>query len=123
MNHNILDEDWILEELNMRLAEGLVWWEEKRLWFNIIVGITGLIPTLFSIEPYLFKEIITGSILWVILVNLCFSLGYLAEALDQHYCRGRFQLDKLRWLVLILGTYLTYVVAYFFSKYYITWII
>jgi hypothetical protein len=72
----------------------ILWWETRRLFFNIVVGIAGLITAftfLFSAkiaerlvhEPFVWPDpplfAIIGVVLYAIVANVCYTGGWIAE--------------------------------------------
>lgn len=80
------------------------WWEKKRLWFNIILGIIGTGLIIIINPPYFGVQDIIGIILWGIGANIFFSLGILSEIFDLYYLKGRFSSENYRWFFFVIGT-------------------
>jgi len=91
-------------EENMTSLQIILWWEARRLFFNIVVGIAGLITIvimLFTavIAEKLFNEpigwpdpplfAIIGVILYVIGANVCYTAGWLAELISRKVWREK----------------------------------
>ncbi len=85
------------------LYEGIQWWEKRRLWFNLAVGIAGLIP-LLGYMSYLILADFIGVVMFGVAANVCFCAGYILEALDLHYLKGRLNIERYRLLLFTLGT-------------------
>ena len=82
----------------MNSLQIILWWEARRLFFNIVVGIAGII-TIFTIllsamiaeklvnepigwpDPPLFA--IIGVVLYAIGANVCYTAGWLAELISR----------------------------------------
>ena len=85
-------------EGQMNSLQIILWWEARRLFFNIVVGIAGVI-TIFTIlfsamiaeklvnepigwpDPPLFA--IIGVVLYAIGANVCYTAGWLAELISR----------------------------------------
>ncbi len=82
------------QEGQMNSLQIILWWEARRLFFNIVVGIAGVITVftmLFSamIADKLFNEpigwpdppifAIIGVVVYAIGANVCYTVGWLAE--------------------------------------------
>jgi hypothetical protein len=82
------------QEGQMNSLQIILWWEARRLFFNIVVGIAGVITVftmLFSamIAEKLFNELIgwpdppivaiIGVVVYAISANVCYTAGWLAE--------------------------------------------
>ncbi|WP_298898104.1 hypothetical protein [uncultured Psychroserpens sp.] len=83
----------------------LDWWESKRLWFNILVGISGILGILSGIFEFLLADLL-GVFAWGILANILFSTGIVVELLDDFYLKGKLKLYHFRWAFLVSGTLL-----------------
>lgn len=95
--------------------EILSWWEKKRLWYNLIVLVFGVLQIIKE-KPDNFGFV---DIKWIItyglIANVFYSIGILIELLDDYYLKTFFKFKRLRWFFLIIGT--------LFSVVYITWLI
>ncbi len=84
-------------EDNMTSLQIILWWEARRLFFNIVVGVAGvmtIVVMLFSaaIAEKLFNEpigwpdpplfAIFGVVLYAIAANVCYTGGWLAELMS-----------------------------------------
>jgi hypothetical protein len=87
------------------LNAALDWWEKKRLWFNLIVGISGLIVIVIFYSSFQFVNLI-GAVFYGVLMNIMYSLGFFLEALDLHYLKGKLNLFKFRNFFFISGVIL-----------------
>lgn len=98
----------------------LKWWEPKRLWFNIGVGISGILAITITgnFECILFN--VFGIIAWGILANILFSTGILVEILDNYYLKGKLKLSRFRWFSYIVGTMLYCVFTFGYAIFYFT---
>ncbi|AUC75670.1 hypothetical protein [Olleya sp. Bg11-27] len=96
-----------------KINNSIVWWEKKRLWFNVAVGLTGVISILF-IWPYLFYDRFIAIILYGIIANIFYSLGMLIELLDSYYHKGKCKFHNYRKLFFLIGT-----LAYCFVTFYL----
>ncbi|MBL7559986.1 hypothetical protein JAO71_09245 [Olleya sp. YSTF-M6] len=94
------------------LNDTVKWWESKRLIYNIIVGLVGLI-TILIMQPihFGFFECI-GIIIWGIGANIFFSLGTLVEIFDLYYFKGKLKLHNYRPLFLTLGLFIACLITY-----------
>ena len=81
------------------------WWEIRRLWFNVIVGITGISSIIYmDFGFYLFFNIV-GIAIYGIIVNIFYSFGVLVELFDLYYLK--LKLKTFRLLFFIMGTLFT----------------
>jgi len=98
-NSEILDDS----DKPSKLEEAISWWEKKRLIFNLCVGITGVIGVLLFGTNLWLGDII--DIIFIgILMNVFYSLGFVIEALNQHYLKGRIKMENWRMALFVLGT-------------------
>lgn len=102
------------------LKEALSWWEKKRIWFNVAVGITGVIVVINNIHLFQYGEII-GLVFYGLLLNLFYSIGFLLEAFNQHYLKGNFHFDQMRIGLFIVGTLASCGITYPYASIYFSW--
>lgn len=98
------------------LQQAFAWWEKKRLLYNVIVGLTGVL-VLLSIPVHTFHDI-PGVILFGILANLCYSAGFLLEAAVVHYLKKGMIFAKWRvilfWSGLIFSVFVTVMAGFLY---------
>lgn len=103
------------------LKKTIIWWEKKRIWFNVAVGLAGLLGiTINIIHPFGIEDFI-GIILWGMMANILYSVGILLEIVNQYYLKGRLNIFRFRRFFFIIGTlayvFFTWVYVYFYYKY------
>ncbi len=78
------------------------WWEKKRFWYNIVVGIIGFF-FIFNITgaPNLYE--ILAILIWGLGANIFYSVGILLEVFDQYYLKGKLKLRSFRMAFFIFG--------------------
>lgn len=78
-------EDNVSEETSDGKIVALVkWWERKRIIYNILVGITGLLGLYLFWRQVILSEpvfVISGVICYGIAANCCYFLGWMIEVL------------------------------------------
>src|SRR5258705_13650155 len=88
------------------------WWEKRRVLYNIIVFLAGTGGLLFSGYPMSLFDLV-GIVLWAMIANLFFCLGFLLELFAKHYFRSIKQItmsrDSLFWIGTIFSAALTFV--------------
>ncbi|MDC8005102.1 hypothetical protein POV27_13655 [Aureisphaera galaxeae] len=86
------------------IKSSLKWWDNKRVWYNLIVGAVG-IGYIINIVPDTFgmTEII-GMFVYGVGANILFSLGILIELYDKVYLNTALKFYKARWVFFIGGT-------------------
>lgn len=97
---------------NIRLA--LTWWEGKRIWFNLSVGLSGLIGILLNSQFFNSFEII-GIIFYGLFANLLYSVGFLLEVFDNYYFKDRLRLNRFRKALFLIGTILFCITTFFMA--------
>ena len=65
----------------IEIDEVLKWWENKRLWFNFIVGITGIVGLFIYSTFFNLFDFISLSV-YGFIANIFYSLGVLVELFD-----------------------------------------
>ena len=102
-------EDLFPDKQPEPLLKAFAWWEKKRLLYNIIVGITGAV-VMFSLPVHTFFDIISV-ILFGILANMFYTLGFLLEVIMAHYFKKDMIFEKWRpvlfWTGVIFSVFVT----------------
>jgi hypothetical protein len=106
-------------------SEIINWWEQKRFWYNIIIGGFG-IGLLFyfkiAYEQYYSNHTRLDNVAFyahvtkfILLINLAFSTGYILE----YFCINKIRTitfsSELRLTLLVLGYIISLIYAYYFS--------
>lgn len=91
METEILEES--SEHQTSSMMEAIKWWEKRRVWFNVAVGLSGLISILFLFPMFNLYDIL-GIIFYGIAANVFYSFGFVLEALNLHYLNGRIEMSK-----------------------------
>ncbi|MFT5820629.1 MAG: hypothetical protein ACI8ZM_001874 [Crocinitomix sp.] len=100
-NHEVLDSN-LSHRKYKELLLALRWWEKKRITFNIVIGIAGMVSILLAGMQMYYADFI-GVVFWALFFNLCYSIGFLLEAFDAYYFKGKLQLFRFRLLFFIAG--------------------
>jgi hypothetical protein len=91
------------------------WWEKKRLSYNLWVGGTGLIATLFCGLPVLMTTpfwVITHIALYGFVVNIFYSFGWGIEMLSLNYFNKNYT-EKYRHGLFVFGTLVSILITLF----------
>jgi hypothetical protein len=100
----IADSDELkTDTVGAQLQSSYNYWYKHRLIFNIIVGIAGLIPTL-TFAPALMLFDILGIIMWGLVANAFYSVGYSVESFFIAKTNGKIQFKLYRSAAFWLGT-------------------
>ncbi len=100
-NTEVLDND-DFKNKNEKIMSSLIWWEKKRILFNLIVGGLGVLGIFISPISML-KINILAIIFYGLMANLFYSVGFLLEAFDQYYFKSKLQLFRFRQVLFVLG--------------------
>jgi len=107
------------ENTGIQLLEAHQYWAKKRLLFNIIVGVAGLIATLeFASSISVFD--ILGILMWGFVANAFYSTGYVIESYVIAQTGGARNLKKFRNPLFWAGTIAYALVSLFFATNYYT---
>jgi hypothetical protein len=103
--HEALDED-LFEKPEISYLDAFKWWEARRLMYNLIVGLSGVLPLLVS--GIFFQKAIASiaffiCLAWAILANFCYFSGYLLELFDWKILKYNHPLLHNRKLLYYLG--------------------
>ena len=114
---NILDE-YSSQPVSNELYESIKWWESRRIFYNIAVGIAGLIPIAIFWNTILeigFFNSLIGIVIYGSLVNICYCFGWGIDILKSFYLdSSSFGKSKLTLLVLgvIFSMWLTLIISW-----------
>lgn len=111
-SNEILDD---LESPPIDFSEIVSWWESKRLRFNFIVGIWGLIGIYlspFTQDILLYPVTILIIALWAVLLNICYLSGMGIELLNHYYFKSRRNLKPYRLFLFVIGTIASSLVSF-----------
>jgi len=93
-------QDLFNDQEDKSLLSAFAWWEKRRLFYNLAVGITGLMCLLLN--PFLFTYPL-GILIYGILANLCYSLGFFIELVTKYYFKSKMDFTEKRKMLFILG--------------------
>lgn len=94
---------------NITLALG--WWEKKRLWFNLFVGISGILGILLNINLFHFYDIVL-ILFYGLFANLMYSIGFLLEAFDQYYLKSKLKVHLFRLPLFLMGVIFSCIITF-----------
>ena len=93
------------------LRTSLKWWEKRRIWFNLLVGISGIVG-IMCYAPFFGLIDMIFILTYGIIANLFYSIGFVLEALNLHYLEGKINLKANRILLFIIGTALSCILTF-----------
>jgi hypothetical protein len=96
-----------MKKLNLeQLETPIIWWEKKRIWFNVIVGFAGIYIIIFSeFFMFSFKDIV-GILIWGFIANILYSAGVILEIMNVYYLKSNINFFRFRYVFWLLGTFL-----------------
>lgn len=99
----------------IELIESINWWEKKRLWFNLIIGILGItcIVTMNN-GHFSFSEFLQ-IILYGLVANIFYTAGIMVEIFNFYYFGGRLNINRLRLFFFMMGTLVTCFTTYIYA--------
>jgi hypothetical protein len=92
-------EDLFSETQDRSLLSAFGWWEKKRIIYNLVVGTTGLLCLFFLSLPVHWIQVL----FYGIIVNLCFTLGFLTEVGARYYLDSNMDFTEKRKVLFGLG--------------------
>ncbi|WMX13703.1 hypothetical protein [Aureispira sp. CCB-E] len=104
-NDDLLDNSGIQQD--QRILEMVRWWEIRRIPYNIIVGLSGLLSSFAILSQH--PSIKWTEILWYaalpygLFANVAYLAGWVIEILIFYYFNGKLN-TSIRNTLLILGT-------------------
>lgn len=111
MTHLFEDSDEDIA-LGLKLLEAHRFWNKKRLLFNAVVGIAGVLSVLFFFDLNLNILDVIGIIIWGVVANALYSIGYVLDSYLITTSKGEKSLAGGRLIWFWLGT-IAYVIAGF----------
>lgn len=110
MKEDVLD---FPEKSDSCYADCVMWWESRRLKFNLIVLISGL----FSVFVLIFNEsedlnlaVVFFIFFFGLMANICYCLGFIFESLVYYYSEGKSRLsiyrESLFWIGVIFSAFI-----------------
>ena len=96
------------------LKDAVTWWEKRRIWFNVAVGVSGIAAILLTTNSISSSDII-DIILYGIVLNVMYSVGFVLEALDNHYFAQKLKIYKFRLGLCVLGTVSSVLITFVFA--------
>ena len=101
-----------------KIFKSFLFWEKKRLLFNILVGITGLL-VLFYLYKFTFFYFtlfeIVGVFIWAFVANAMYSIGFVSESIIIYYSSGRKDYSNIRLYFFYFGTLLYILFSLFYG--------
>lgn len=85
---SLVDRLYPLPDVRRTPLSLLRWWESRRLFYNRVVGTTGLVTLagfslFFALPPHSSPPpaefLLVGTVAYALMANACYSLGWLAE--------------------------------------------
>jgi hypothetical protein len=108
MDSNLLDSDFNEKERNIELLKPILWWEKKRLYYNIAVGLTGVLGCISNWDIFESHSIIYAFCIFLygLLANICYTLGWASEIYFQIFISKYMDLkiENYRVALFIIGT-------------------
>lgn len=96
------------DQVKEEIFEAHIFWFKRRLLFNILVGISGFIGLSFMItvlmgffDPFF---LVMGAVMWGLVANGLYSIGFAAEAYVIHKSEGKSSLRYFREALFWTGT-------------------
>jgi hypothetical protein len=105
-----------------RLLKTIQWWEKKRVWFNLCLGVVGVYTMITYSSVMSFDPIhdTIGVLVWGVLANILYSSGILLEVINLYYLKNKVNFYMLRYFLIIIGTLLYCLVTFLYAFIYYT---
>ena len=107
--HNTILDKILLKDNKSKqtydLEASFAWWERKRIWFNVWVGLSGFLTIVVFFQSFSW-EVFFGIFIWGSAANLLFSVGFLVEAADKYYFKNRLGIRRIKQALFLAGTVL-----------------
>lgn len=105
-------QDLFSDKEDKSLLSAFAWWEKRRLAYNLIVGATGVICVfILSLIPFLELINLIGIIIYGIIANMFYSLGFVIEIGAKYYFRSKMDFTEKRKILFVIGLVLSVLVT------------
>ena len=108
---DITDEEKVSGQ---KLLDSHRYWSRRRILFNIIVGSAGLISVLLVLGAGLTIFDLFGIVMWGVVANAMFSIGYIVESYIIAKSKGQRDLQGNRDILFWMGTIAYVIVGFIF---------
>ena len=95
------DTDLFNDNTDKTLLAAFAWWERRRVLYNVSVGAAGIF-VLFRL-PFFSVIDFVGVLLFGIIANLLYSLGFLTEVAAKHYLKSNIDFTEKRKIIFSIG--------------------
>lgn len=106
----------VIDDVEQGVEEPLLlavrWWEKRRFWFNIAVGICGVISLLLFARGFVLADLI-GIIFYAIIANVFYSTGFALEAIGLYYLKDKYNFAKYRSTLFSIGLIVSCLITFF----------
>jgi hypothetical protein len=97
-----------MEQQDQSLLAAFGWWEKRRIIYNLVVGTTGLFCIYGMGIPVFWFEIV----LYGVLANICYCLGFCIEVAARFYFKNNTDFNEKRFYLYILGLVLSVIITF-----------
>ena len=118
MSNSLFEETEEDQAAGLKLLAAHRYWSRKRILFNIIVGISGAISVLLFLGLDFTLFDLLGMILWGIVANGLFSIGYVLDSYIISHSKGERSLQDNRGILFWIGTIAYVIVGFLFVMVY-----
>ena len=108
---DITDEEKVSGQ---KLLDSHRYWSRRRILFNIIVGTAGIISVLLVLGTGLTIFDLFGIVMWGVVANAMFSIGYIVESYIIAKSKGQRDLQGNRDILFWIGTIAYVIVGFMF---------
>lgn len=118
MNNSIFDNSEEDRNVGLKLLESHRYWSRKRILFNIIVGVAGLISVILFLGSDTTLFDLFGMIVWGVVANGLYSTGYILDSYIIIDSKGERSLGDKRVILFWIGTIAYVIVGFLFVMMY-----
>jgi hypothetical protein len=105
-------QDLFNEQEDKSLLTAFGWWEKRRLIYNLIVGATGVVCIIIlSLFPFLELIDLAGIVIYGIVANMFYSLGFLIEIASRYYFKSKMDFTERRKTLFGIGLTLSILIT------------
>ncbi len=103
-------QDIFNDKEDKSLLAAFGWWEKRRLAYNLVVGACGVLVLIFLRLP-LDPSLVIDVVLYGVIVNLFYTLGFLIEVISRYYFKSGRNFSQSRnglfWTGLVISVLVT----------------
>lgn len=92
------------EALDQQSYKSIIqWWERRRIWYNVAVGLAGIVGVIPSTIFYPIWFVVISAVFYGVLANICYTMGWSIELFLLMKSKDKIHFGRYRLVIFILG--------------------